>query len=64
LAEIRKHNFVLTPGRYAGIKEEVDDGIPFEEKMKQLTVEMEGQFEESARLDKAITKNLKLLGFK
>ena len=32
LAEIQKHNFVLTLGRYVGIKDEVDDGVPFEEK--------------------------------
>ena len=37
IEEIAKHNFVLTPGRYVGIKDEVDDGIPFEEKMTELT---------------------------
>jgi type I restriction enzyme M protein len=63
LAEIQKHNFILTPGRYAGIKDEIDDGIPFEVKMKQLTAELAGQFEESAKLDKAIKKNLDGLGY-
>jgi type I restriction enzyme M protein len=63
LAEIQKHNFVLTPGRYVGIKDEIDDGIPFEEKMKKLTTELAGQFEESAKLDKAIKKNLNGLGY-
>jgi len=63
LAEIQKHNFVLTPGRYVGIKEEEDDGIPFEEKMKQLTAELAGQLSESAKLDKAIKKNLEGLGY-
>jgi len=32
-AEIEKHGFVLTPGRYVGIGDVEDDGIPFEEKM-------------------------------
>jgi type I restriction enzyme M protein len=63
LAEIQKHNFVLTPGRYVGIKDEIDDGIPFEQKMKKLTAELAGQFEESAKLDKAIKKNLEGLGY-
>ncbi|HHX60589.1 MAG TPA: SAM-dependent DNA methyltransferase, partial [Epulopiscium sp.] len=34
LEEMEKHDFVLTPGRYVGIEEEEDDGIPFEEKME------------------------------
>jgi len=63
LAEIQKHNFVLTPGRYVGIKDEIDDGIPFEDKMKQLTTELAGQFEESAKLDRTIKQNLKGLGY-
>ena len=34
--EIEKNGFVLTPGRYVGFAEEVDDGIPFEDKIKDL----------------------------
>jgi len=63
LAEIQKHNFVLTPGRYVGIKDEVDDGIPFEQKMKKLTAELDGQMEEEAKLNKSIKKNLEGLGY-
>jgi type I restriction enzyme M protein len=61
--EIQKHNFVLTPGRYVGIKDEIDDGIPFEQKMKQLTAELAGQMEDEVKLNKAIKKNLEGLGF-
>lgn len=61
--EIKKHNFVLTPGRYVGIKDEIDDGIPFEEKMKLLTAELAGQMEEGNKLNKAIKKNLEGLGY-
>jgi len=63
LAEVQKHNFVLTPGRYVGIQDEVDDGIPFTEKMKKLTTELAGQFEEESKLNRAIKKNLEGLGF-
>ncbi len=63
LAEIRKHGHVLTPGRYVGAEPQKDDGEPFEDKMKRLTTELQTQQTESARLDTAITENLKKLGF-
>ncbi len=63
LEEVRKHNYILTPGRYVGIKEEEDDGVPFEEKMKQLTAELAAQMEEEGKLNKAIKKNLEGLGY-
>ena len=39
LAEIEKHNFVLTPGCYVDIPDKEDDGVPFEDKMTALTAE-------------------------
>jgi len=64
LEEIAKHNFVLTPGRYVGIKEEEDDGIPFEEKMKQLTAKLAEQMKKEKELDEEIKKQLANVGFK
>ena len=43
LEEVEKHDFVLTPGRYVGIPEEEDDGISFEDKMKDLTAKLAEQ---------------------
>ncbi len=63
LEEVKKHNFVLTPGRYVGIKDEIDDGIPFEEKMKKLTTELAGQMEEETKLNKEIRKQLEGIGY-
>ena len=63
LAEIQKHNFVLTPGRYVGIKDEIDDGIPFEEKMKKLTAELAGQIAEETKTNKEIKAQLGKIGF-
>ena len=63
LAEITKHDFVLTPGRYVGATEELDDGIPFGEKMATLTAKLSEQFAESATLEAEITKNLAGLGY-
>ncbi len=60
--EIRQHGHVLTPGRYVGAEEVEDDGEPFDEKMKRLTKQLDEQFKESAKLEKAIRENLKGLG--
>jgi len=64
LAEIEKHNFVLTPGRYVGIPDEEDDGILFEEKMAELTQELGEQMREGAILDEEIKRQLAKVGFK
>jgi len=63
LAEITKHDFVLTPGRYVGAADEEDDGIPFAEKMATLTDKLSEQFAESAKLEAEIKKNLAGLGY-
>ncbi|TOL78776.1 restriction endonuclease subunit M [Vibrio parahaemolyticus] len=63
LEEIKKHDFVLTPGRYVGAEEESDDGVPFGEKMATLTAKLSEQFAESATLEAEIKKNLAGLGY-
>jgi type I restriction enzyme M protein len=63
LEEIQSHDFVLTPGRYVGAAEIEDDGEPFEEKMERLTRQLEGQFQQSEKLENAIRKNLRGLGY-
>ncbi|MCB2155757.1 type I restriction-modification system subunit M [bacterium] len=61
--DIQEHGFVLTPGRYVGAEEIEDDGEPFEEKMERLTTTLYQQFDESARLEATIRKNLEGLGY-
>lgn len=63
LEDIRRNNYVLTPGRYVGIEDEEDDGIPFEEKMERLVSELGDQLRQSAELDERIIKNLQDLGY-
>jgi len=62
LEEIRKHGYVLTPGRYVGAPLQEDDGEPFEEKMNRLVAQLREQQAEARNLDEAIWKNLKELG--
>ncbi|MBI2548791.1 SAM-dependent DNA methyltransferase [Candidatus Woesearchaeota archaeon] len=64
LEEIEKNNFILTPGRYVGIQEEVEDDEAFEERMKRLTAELSEQMKEGQKLDVEIKKNLESIGFK
>jgi len=61
--EIKEHGYVLTPGRYVGAEAVEDDGIPFEEKMANLSATLYKQFAEAQELDKVIRKNLAVLGF-
>jgi len=63
LDEIKKHDFVLTPGRYVGAADVEDDGVPFAEKVATLTEKLREQFAESAKLEAEIKKNLAGLGY-
>jgi len=61
--EISANDYVLTPGRYVGIEEVEDDGIPFEEKMENLTKEISQQFKESRELEEKIRNTLGGIGY-
>ena len=63
LEEIKKQDFILTPGRYVGIEEQEDDGEPFEEKMARLTSELSQMFEKSHKLENEIRKKLEAIGY-
>ena len=63
LEEIKSHDYVLTPGRYVGAAELEDDGIPFEEKMAELSTILYRQMREGAELDDIIRNNLEVLGY-
>jgi type I restriction enzyme M protein len=61
--EIAKQEYILTPGRFVGTEEVEDDGIPFAEKMGELTTTLGEQFKESTRLEAMIKENLAGLGY-
>jgi type I restriction enzyme M protein len=63
IEELRENEYVLTPGRYVGIGETEDDGVPFEEKMEKMTSELRELFTESHRLEEEIRQNLKGIGY-
>lgn len=63
IEDIRKHNHVLTPGRYVGIEDEDDDGIPFETKMAALTTTFKEQMAQEEALNEEIKQQLANIGF-
>lgn len=62
--EIKKYNYVLTPGRYVGTEDVEDDDEIFEDKMKTLMGELSEQFAKSNMLEKEIKENLANIGYK
>ncbi|APC39979.1 type I restriction-modification system subunit M [Clostridium estertheticum] len=63
LDKVKEYEYVLIPGRYVGIEEVEDDGIPFEDKMENMTVELAELFAKSGHLEEEIRKNLGGLGY-
>lgn len=63
LDDVAKQDYILTPGRYVGIAEQEDDGIPFQEKMDKLTTELSDLFAQSHDLEDEIRKQLASIGF-
>ena len=64
IEEIQKHNHVLTPGRYVGIPDEEDDGIPFEVKMAELSTTLKEQMTKEAQLNQESKDQLSNIGVK
>lgn len=62
LGEVEANNFVLTPGRYVGAEDVEDDGIPFEEKVANITDGLREQFAKSNELQVKIKENLTRIG--
>jgi type I restriction enzyme M protein len=63
LDDVRKHDHVLTPGRYVGAETLEDDGELFGVKLSRLATTLRKQMEDGRKLDAAIEANLKELGY-
>jgi type I restriction enzyme M protein len=56
--QIAEHRFVLTPGRYVGSEEALDDGEPTQDKIKRLTQDLYEAFDAGNQLESVIRTNL------
>ena len=63
LQEIKKQDYILTPGRYVGVEAQEDDDEPFEEKMARLTGELSELFAQSHSLEEEIRQKLGAIGY-
>lgn len=63
LEDVRKNDFILTPGRYVGLEEIDDDGEPFEEKITRLTTELSEELAKAKELEDQIRQALGGIGY-
>jgi len=63
IEDLKKNDYVLTPGRYVGAADIEEDSEPFTEKMERLTTLLGKQFAEGSRLEAEIRSQLASIGF-
>ena len=61
--EISDNQYIVTPGRYVGIKQDNGDEEPFERKMERLSSDLRENFQKSNELQKEIEKSIQEVGF-
>jgi type I restriction enzyme M protein len=61
--EIAENDYMITPGRYVGVDQDVGDDVPFDVKMEELTAEIREKFQRSDELQEEIEENLREVGF-
>jgi len=63
ISEIADNRYIVTPGRYVGVKDNNGDSEPFEQKMERLTAELRETFQKSEELEESIEKSIQEVGF-
>ena len=59
--EIASKDWSLSPGRYVGVDAATDDDVDYEERLKEIHIELEGLNEEAIALAKTISENYKVI---
>ncbi len=59
---MENNDWSLTPGRYVGVEQVVDDDFEFEGRLKEIQIELDGLNEEAFELAKIIKSNFEELG--
>jgi type I restriction enzyme M protein len=63
IADVKKNNYILTPGRYIDFKEATEDGEAFDGKMTRLIADLQEQMATALNMDEQIKENLTKIGF-
>lgn len=63
LEEIQAHGYVLSPGRYTGSEEAIDDDEDFQERLDELVGELKGLFRLGEKARRDVSVGLKGLGY-
>ncbi|MEI7982902.1 MAG: class I SAM-dependent DNA methyltransferase [Bacteroidota bacterium] len=58
-SDIAAKDWSLSPGRYVGVDATIDDGIDYEERLREIHIELEGLNDEAIALAKTISVNFK-----
>jgi type I restriction enzyme M protein len=56
-ADIEARDWSLSPGRYVGVDATIDDGVDYEDRLREIHIELEGLNEEAMTLSKSISEN-------
>jgi len=60
---IKKSDYIVTPGRYVGSKEGLEDNEPFGDRMQSLADQLKDHFKEGEQLEKVIKEQMGGLGY-
>ena len=58
LSDLKSNNYNLSPGIYVGAEDELDEGIPFKQKLDLLKAKLTDQFKKSEEIKKKILKHI------
>ena len=60
-SDIAAKDWSLSPGRYVGVDAAIDDGVDYEERLREIHIELEGLNDEAIALANTISENFKSL---
>lgn len=58
-SDIEAKDWSLSPGRYVGVDAAIDDGVDYEERLREIHIELEGLNDEAIALANTISENFK-----
>ena len=61
LEDIKKNGYVLTPSRFVGAEDELDENVPFEEKFESISMKLNQYFQKGQEIQSKIESSLNLI---